>query len=117
MRVVLCVVSRFLVFAALGLTAGAAGPPDKNYPVCDPFFPHNGCFVDIDFTNGTQQDVAVSPGGAATVHVFNRPPFSTCSLAASPSALTRDASAAFGGFLTQLGSIGLLGGGPAVQKG
>jgi hypothetical protein len=83
---------------------------------CDNFLPKKGCQVTVDFKSGVQSDIAVLPGDRITVVVNNRPPFATCSIAASPSALTRDLSTSIGTFLTTLGSLGAIGSNPQTPR-
>lgn len=104
------------VLCVLLVCAVIAAPKARTPQDCDPFIPRVGCLVNINFTIGVQQEVAVPPGGAATVHLFNKPPFTTCSVAASPAPLARDITSALGGFLSTLGSLGFLGGGPPAPK-
>jgi hypothetical protein len=92
------------------------GHPAKAQDNCDTFLPSKGCKVTVDFTKGVHHDIAVLPGDSISIHVINKPRFATCSVAASPSALSRDLSSSFTTFLTTIGGLGAIGSNPITPR-
>jgi len=88
--------------------------PAKAQDTCDTFLPTKGCKVTVDYKAGVHKDIAVLPNDTISVRVTNKPRFATCSITASPSALSRDLSSSFSTFLTTIGGIGAVGNNPIV---
>jgi len=116
------------IFASLGGAARAQDAPThwSNASECREYLPKNAtCKVTIpvsDVSNGvnaspTHVDVAIYPGAKAVVVLTHTSPLMKCILAASPAALTRDASASITTFITSLAGFGLPGANPRVAAG
>lgn len=102
-----------MLWLAASIVVSASVPALAAPTECDKFVPRRGCQISVNFTFGVHGDVAVLPNDASVkVVVSNKPPFASCSIAASPSALTRDLGSALGGFITTIGGLGALGGNP-----
>ena len=117
-----------VILATFNCAARAQDAPShwKDASECKEYLPKNApCRVTIpvsDVSNGvsaapTHVDVAIHPGATAVVVLTDTSPLMKCTLAASPAALTRDASASITTFISSLAGFGLPGANPRVAAG
>ncbi len=107
---------KILILFAIAVGVLSIGTKSASAEECDNFLPKKDCTINVEFGSGVHEDVAVLPGNKICVVVSNKPPFASCSVTASPSALTRDLSSSIGSFLTTLGGLGAIGSNPKTPK-
>lgn len=112
-----------LLLGGLSTATHAQDAPShwKDASECKEYLPKKApCRVTIpvaDVSNGinaapSHVDVAIYPGAQAVVVLTNASPLMKCTVASSPAALTRDASASISTFITSLAGFGLPGANP-----
>jgi hypothetical protein len=112
-----------LLLVGLSTAAFAQDAPSRwqKASECTEYLPKKApCRITIpvaDVSNGmnaapSHVDVAIYPGAQAVVVLTNVSPLMKCTVASSPAALTRDASASISTFITSLAGFGLPGANP-----